>query len=178
MGCHCGRSGQAHPGTDRRGQSVLRALQGGTWTPRSGLRDNREGELAFDLIDTGSFTLGTELLGEYVHAELDDDTFVPRIPPLHLAGALTASTGAFDLRGEVEWYDEQNDIAPFETATDGYTFVNASIAWRPLRGANSVTLLLKADNIFDVSGRRHTSFTKDFVPLAGRNFSASLRASF
>mgnify|MGYP003341347787 CR=1 FL=1 len=83
-----------------------------------------------------------------------------------------------DVRGEVEWYDEQNDIAPFETATDGYTFVNASIAWRPLRGTNSVTLLLKADNIFDVSGRRHTSFTKDFVPLAGRNFSASLRASF
>ena len=137
-----------------------------------------EGELAFDLIDTGSFTLGTELLGEYVHAELDDDTFVPRIPPLHLAGALTASTGAFDLRGEVEWYDEQNDIAPFETATDGYTFVNASIAWRPMRGDNSITLLLKADNIFDVTGRRHTSFTKDYVPLAGRNISASLRASF
>ncbi|MEC8838027.1 MAG: TonB-dependent receptor, partial [Pseudomonadota bacterium] len=137
-----------------------------------------EGELAFDLIDTGSFTLGTELLGEYIHAELDDDTFVPRIPPLHLAGALTASTGAFDLRGEVEWYDEQNDIAPFETATDGYTFVNASIAWRPVRGDNSITLLLKADNIFDVTGRRHTSFTKDYVPLAGRNISASLRASF
>ena len=137
-----------------------------------------EGEVAFDLLETDSFTLGTELLGEYVHAKLDDDTFVPRIPPLHLAAALKASTGDFDVRGEVEWYDDQNDIAPFETATDGYTFVNASIAWRPLRGTNSVTLLLKADNIFDVSGRRHTSFTKDFVPLAGRNFSASLRASF
>mgnify|MGYP003146157329 FL=1 len=134
--------------------------------------------MAFDLLETDSFTLGTELLGEYVHAKLDDDTFVPRIPPLHLAAALKASTGDFDVRGEVEWYDDQNDIAPFETATDGYTFVNASIAWRPLRGTNSVTLLLKADNIFDVSGRRHTSFTKDFVPLAGRNFSASLRASF
>ena len=37
---------------------------------------------------------------------------------------------------------------------------------------------LKADNIFDVTARRHTSVTKDFVPLAGRNFSASIRASF
>ena len=39
-------------------------------------------------------------------------------------------------------------------------------------------LLVAVDNIFDVTGRRATSFTKDFVPLAGRNFSASIRASF
>lgn len=137
-----------------------------------------EGELAFDFIDTGDLTVGTELLGEYVHAELDDDTFVPRIPPLHLAAALTASTRAFDLRGEVEWYDDQNDVAAFETATDGFTHVNASVAWRPMRDNPNISIILKADNIFDETGRRHTSFTKDFVPLAGRNFSASVRASF
>ena len=137
-----------------------------------------EGEVAFDLIDTGDFTIGTELQGDYVHARLADDSFVPRIPPLHLAAALTASTDAFDLRGEVEWYDDQNDIAAYETATEGYTFVNAALAWRPLHGNESITLMLKADNIFDVTARRHTSVTKDFVPLAGRNFSASIRASF
>ena len=27
-------------------------------------------------------------------------------------------------------------------------------------------------------GRRHVSFTKDFVPLAGRNVKLSVRASF
>ena len=134
--------------------------------------------MAFDLIDTGDFTIGTELQGDYVHARLADDSFVPRIPPLHLAAALTASTDAFDLRGEVEWYDDQNDIAAYETATEGYTFVNAALAWRPLHGNESITLMLKADNIFDVTARRHTSVTKDFVPLAGRNFSASIRASF
>ena len=137
-----------------------------------------EGEVAFDLIDTGAFTLGTELLGEYVHAKLADDSFVPRIPPLHLSGALVASAGRFDVRGEVEWYDDQNDIAEYETATDGYTFVNAAVTWHPLPDNDGITLILKADNIFDVTGRRHTSFTKDYVPLAGRNFSASLRASF
>ena len=62
--------------------------------------------------------------------------------------------------------------------SDDFTFVNASVAWRPIRGNSNVSLLLKADNIFDVTGRRHASFTKDFVPLAGRNFKVSARLSF
>jgi iron complex outermembrane receptor protein len=49
---------------------------------------------------------------------------------------------------------------------------------RPLASNRNVTLQLAADNIFDVTGRRHASFTKDFVPLIGRNFRASVRLSF
>ena len=45
-------------------------------------------------------------------------------------------------------------------------------------GNDLVRVMVKADNIFDVTGRRHASFTKDFVPLAGRNFKVSLLASF
>jgi iron complex outermembrane receptor protein len=56
--------------------------------------------------------------------------------------------------------------------------VNASIAWRPLGRTNGTTLLLSANNIFDVDARRHASFTKDFVPLAGRDIRLSLRATF
>ena len=137
-----------------------------------------EGELTYEFFDNGNVSLGTELRGEYVRAKLSDGTSVPRIPPLALSGALTASAGEFDFRGEVEWFDDQNKVAPFETRTDGFTHVNASIAWRPFRERPSVTFMVKADNIFDVTGRRHASFTKDFVPLAGRNISASLRASF
>jgi iron complex outermembrane receptor protein len=39
-------------------------------------------------------------------------------------------------------------------------------------------VLLSANNIFDVDARRHASFTKDFVPLAGRDFRLSVRATF
>jgi iron complex outermembrane receptor protein len=137
-----------------------------------------EGEVDIDLFDNGNVAIGTELRGEYVRAKLSDGTSVPRIPPLSLAGALTASVGEFDVRGEVEWFDDQTDVAPFETVTEGFTHVNASVTWRPLQDNPNVTFILKADNIFDVTGRRHTSFTKDFVPLAGRNVSASVRASF
>ncbi len=137
-----------------------------------------EAELAYTFFDNGNWSFGTELTAEYVRAKLDDGSNVPRIPPLGLSGALEASSEAIDVRAEVEWYDGQDDVAAFETPTDGYTFVNASVAWRPLRANPALSLLLQADNIFDVTGRRHTSFTKDFVSLAGRNFMASVRMSF
>ena len=75
------------------------------------------------------------------------------------------------------WFDDQDRIAPFETATDGFTHVNLSAAWKPLRGNRNLTLMLQANNLFDAEGRRHASFTKDFVPLAGRNVKISARLS-
>jgi iron complex outermembrane recepter protein len=137
-----------------------------------------EGEISLPFYDSEGLRLIAEAGGEYVHAELTDGTPLPRIPPLNLFGALEAEAGPIDARVEVEWFAEQDRIAPFETPTDDFTFVNASLAWKPERGSDNVTLLAQVDNIFDVEGRRHTSFTKDFVPLPGRNFRVSARLSF
>jgi iron complex outermembrane receptor protein len=137
-----------------------------------------EAEITYPLIDTGRFKLVGDLSGSYVEAELADGTAVPRIPPLSLLGGLEAQTDAFDIRGEVQWFDRQDRIAGFETETPGFTLVNALVAWRPLKDNRNVTVQLAADNIFDVNARRHASFTKDFVPLVGRNFRASVRLSF
>ena len=137
-----------------------------------------EGEISLPFYESEGLRLIAEAGGEYVHAELRDGTPLPRIPPLGLFGALAAEAGPIDARVEVEWFAEQNRVAPFETPTDDFTFVNASLAWKPARGANNVTLLAQVDNMFNVEGRRHTSFTKDFVPLPGRNFRVSARLSF
>ena len=137
-----------------------------------------EGQIAWTFIDTPGFDVRADLRGSYVAAELDDGSNVPRIPPLSLLGALEAEIDSFTLRGEVEWFADQTRVAPFETATDGYTFVNATAIWRPIEDDPTIALILKADNIFDEEGRRHSSFTKDFVPLPGRNFSIALRASY
>ncbi|PKP93477.1 MAG: TonB-dependent receptor [Alphaproteobacteria bacterium HGW-Alphaproteobacteria-14] len=137
-----------------------------------------EADLSYPVIDTGKVRLITDIRASYVRAELADDTAVPRIPPLSLLGALEAQTTAFDVRGEVQWFDGQDRVTTFETPTDSFTLVNALIAWRPLADNKNVTVQVAADNIFDVTGRRHASFTKDFVPLVGRNFRASLRLSF
>jgi len=94
-----------------------------------------------------------------------------------LAG-LEAQGESLDARVEVEWTDDQGRVAQFETPTDGFTLVNASLSWRPLADAQNLTLSLAANNIFDVTARRHASFTKDYVPLAGRDFRITARASF
>jgi iron complex outermembrane receptor protein len=137
-----------------------------------------EGELDLPLVRSGDFTLKSELRGSYVRARLSDGSNVPRIPPLTLFGALEGETGPFTLRGEVAWNADQDKPGPNETPTDGYTFVNASLSWRPVRGNDNVTVLLKADNLFDATGRLATSLTKDYTPLPGRNFEASVRVSF
>ncbi|MCB2089501.1 MAG: TonB-dependent receptor [Sphingomonadaceae bacterium] len=136
-----------------------------------------EGEVSLPIIDSGPFRLIADLRGDYVRARLSDGTPLPRIPPLSLLGALEGKTEHFDGRVEVQWFGSQTSTAPFETATDSFAFVNASLAWKPLRGGNNLTILFQVDNIFDAEGRRHASFTKDFVPLAGRNFKVSARLS-
>ncbi len=137
-----------------------------------------EGDVRVPLLDTGSLALLADFAGSYVRATLGDGSNVPRIPPVSLLGALEAQTRAFDVRGEVQWFAEQDKVAAFETPTDGFTLVNALVSWRPLKTNENLTLQFAADNIFDVSGRRHASFTKEFVPMAGRNFRVSARLSF
>ncbi len=137
-----------------------------------------EGEVQIPLIERDGLQLTADLRGDYIRAELDDGSPLPRIPPFSLLGALEANTARFDGRVEVQYNGEQNRTAAFETPTDDFTFVNASLAWKPLRGQDNVTLLAQVKNIFDAEGRRHASFTKDFVPLTGRNFRLTLQSSF
>ena len=136
-----------------------------------------ETQITFPLVEHGTFSLLGDVRASYTQVDLDDGTNAPRIPPLNLFGALEARWAHFDLRGEVEWYDEATRVAPFETTTDSFAMVNASLAWHPFEGAENLTVIAQVDNIFDAEGRRHTSFTKDFVPLPGRNFRLTVRTS-
>ncbi len=137
-----------------------------------------EGEASWAFLDNGPVSLLADLKGDYIRAELADGTPLPRIPPLSVTAGLEAQTDPWDARIEAEWSAEQTETAPLETPTDGFALVNARLSWRPFRGDESVTVVLRADNILDATARRHASFTKDYVPIAGRNFTASLRASF
>lgn len=127
----------------------------------------------------GGFDFVVDGVADYVRAKINDGGGdVPRIPPLRLLGGIEAKSNHFDIRAEVEWADDQNQVTTFETATEGFTMVNASAAWRPFGREGGVTLLASANNIFDVNARRHASFTKDFVPLAGRDIRVSAKFSF
>jgi iron complex outermembrane receptor protein len=130
------------------------------------------------LFSAGGFRFVADGVGDYIRATIKDGGPVPRIPALRLLGGLEAQSRKLDLRAEVEWVDEQDRVAAFEEPTDGYTMVNASVAWRPWGKKNPTSIVLSANNIFDVDARRHASITKDFVPLAGRDIRLSGRVSF
>lgn len=137
-----------------------------------------EGEVSATLYHRGDFTLGGNVVADYVHATLEDGSAVPRIPPFRVLAGIDASQGAFGGRVEVEHVTRQSHIAAFETETPAFTLVNASLTWHPFGGRRETALILSANNIFDIEARRHASFTKDFVPLSGRDIRVAARISF
>lgn len=138
-----------------------------------------EASASFVVGRAGGFEFVADGVADFVRAKIRNDGGpVPRIPPLRLLGGIGAKSDSIDLRAELEWSDSQNRVSVFETPTSSFTMVNASAAWRPLGKNGGVTLLASANNIFDVNARRHASFTKDFVPLAGRDIRVSAKFSF
>jgi iron complex outermembrane receptor protein len=158
-------------GAEEDGLPVYRQLQQGA--DHFGI----EAEASFPLFRAAGFRVVGDVQGDYVRATLADGTPVPRIPPMSLLGALELQSDPLDLRAEVHWFDAQDRISPYETATGSFTHVNLSAAWKPVRGNDNLTVMLLANNLLDAEGRRHASFTKDFVPLAGRNVKLSVRLS-
>ncbi len=73
---------------------------------------------------------------------------------------------------------EQNRVAPLETSTPGYTFLNSSLGYRFFTGRFVQDVMLSGTNLTDEFAENHVSFLKDRVPLLGRNMSLSYRLSF
>jgi len=121
---------------------------------------------------------GGEVVSDAVRAKITGFGNAPLIPPFRLLGALTGSRGQVDGRLEVEGTAAQRETAPNETPTPGYTLVNASFDWHPFAAHPDLTLSIEANNLFDVVARRHSSFLKDYAPLAGRDIRLTARVGF
>ena len=128
-----------------------------------------------DMARFGDWKLTGDALADYVHADITGAGPAPRIPPFRVLAGLGLKSAKIDLRAAVERAAAQTRVAPFETPTPGYTLVNAEIGWRPWGEARPLSLIVSANNIFNVNARRHASFLKDYAPLAGRDFRVSAR---
>ena len=137
-----------------------------------------EAEASATLFHAAGFRFIGDAVADYVRATVRGAGPVPRIPPLRLLAGLEAQSDRLDGRMEVEWVADQDRIAAFETPTEGHRMVNASLAWRPWGKAKEMQFIFSANNLFDVEARRHASFTKDYVPLAGRDIRLSARLDF
>lgn len=136
-----------------------------------------EADASLRVAQVGAYAINADVLGDYVRATVTGSGPVPRIPPLRLLGGIEAQGPKLTARAEVEHVFDQSRIAAFETPTDGYTLVNASLSFKPFESERT-TVMLSANNIFDQLARRHTSVLKDFAPLNGRDIRATVRFGF
>jgi iron complex outermembrane receptor protein len=137
-----------------------------------------EGEVIGHLLDADAGRLDARVFGDRVRATLDDGGNLPRIAPARLGGelrwrgnALRASLGA------THWY-RQDDVAPGEAPTAGYTLVDAHAAYHLDRGTTGLEFFADATNLTNQVARVHTSFLKDRVVLPGRGVAFGVRVFF
>ncbi|TCM22034.1 iron complex outermembrane receptor protein [Novosphingobium sp. PhB165] len=137
-----------------------------------------EAEGAVTFARWGDNSLKADAGVDYTHAKLVDMGPVPRIPPLRTRGGLEFDSPAVTLRSEVEWNAKQSRVTENENPTSAFTLVNLSATWRPLGEHGPLSLILAADNLFDVTGRLAASETRDFVPISGRDVRLTARFTY
>jgi iron complex outermembrane receptor protein len=119
------------------------------------------------------------LFADYVRGRLDNGGNVPRITPPRLGLELNQRMGPWTANISAIHVLRQSRVAEFETVTPGYTLVNVDASyriWKTKSGA--VNFFLQGKNLLNEEMRVHTSFLKDFAPLAGRALVAGLRGNF
>ncbi len=130
---------------------------------------------SYDVAKVASGMFGIDGQYDYVRSKFDDGTNVPRITPQRLGfGLYYRSSDIFARIGALHAFD-QDDIADGqETATEGYTLVNAELNYTMKFGETDglfpeMTIGLKGENLLDEDVRNHVSFKKDEVLQPGRN---------
>jgi iron complex outermembrane receptor protein len=138
-----------------------------------------EAAFTLDVLHKEPHHLDLEVSGDYVRAELTDSNEpLPRIPPFRYGVGLHYRGDRPWARVELRGVAEQDRISEFETSTDGYTFLNASLGYRVFAGRSVVDFILRGTNLTDEEGRVHTSYLKELVPLPGRDVRLSVRMTF
>ncbi|WP_246747974.1 TonB-dependent receptor [Methylobacterium sp. SD274] len=136
-----------------------------------------------DIVPVGDGWAGIEAQYDFVRAQFDDGSYVPRIPPHRLGGgAFLRANGWFGRVNLLHAFDH-TEIAPFETLTRGWNDLRAELAYTQsldpaIYGATEVTVGLQGRNLLDDDIRNSASFKKDEILLPGRNVRLFLTARF
>ena len=138
-----------------------------------------EAELAAPLAQPGTGELGIRIFADTVDGKLKSGGYLPQLPPRRAGARLQYQSESIVAGIEASRYDAQHKIAEHETATPGYTMLNADVSWSLGQdAAASYEVFVRGTNLLDEDARRHTSFLKDELPLPGRNYALGFRAKF
>ena len=113
-----------------------------------------------------------------VSAEFTDGTNIPRIAPQRSIYTLAYTEDDLKIRLSYKDVNDQDDIGAGETATKGYEMLDMRVTKIIDTGDGSLNLSVFGTNLLDEVARNHTSFVKNEVPLAGRNYGVKFSYKF
>lgn len=123
--------------------------------------------------------LSAQVLGDYVRAKFTGaNGNVPRIQPGRIGGGLDWAGGAVDASFLVLAVGAQNHVGVADLATDGYTSVDAQVAFRPFKEKPSVEVLVVGHNLANETIRNSTALNKDVVVMPGRDLRVVVSTKF
>ena len=119
------------------------------------------------------------LRADWVRArDLDENEPLPRIPPIRLGTEILWQHNGFFASADLLRVLRQNQTAPNETITPGYTLLGSGFGYRETFRDVTLDFFFRLENLLDEEARNHTSFVKDLAPLPGRHARAGLRMKF
>lgn len=133
-------------------------------------------EISWQYRLSGHWSLDTG--ADIVRARLTSGDDLPRTPPASLLLALNWENNQWQARLENRNAMRQDKTATNETATDGYSLLNASISYRQPLAATEVIWRASAMNLTDEYAVNHVSYLKDAAPLPGRNIQLGINWRF
>ncbi|GAB5379366.1 MAG: TonB-dependent receptor [Aliiglaciecola sp.] len=122
--------------------------------------------------------LRLETFADVTRAELSDGQNVPRIPPLRIGAELHWEKDNWHAEIGATYYAKQDNIAEFETVTEGYTLMNAAYSYYMDVADKELVIFVRGNNLTNREARVHASFIKDDAPLPGRSFVLGARMQF
>ena len=127
-----------------------------------------------DILPVNEGFAGLDAQYDFVRAQFDDGTYVPRIPPHRVGAGIFYRAGGWFARVGVLHAFDHIETAPYETFTPGWNDLRAELSYtRPLDRAKygfaELTVGAKGENLLNADIRNSASFKKDEVLLPGRN---------
>lgn len=133
-----------------------------------------EAQIAWQVTDT----FKTSVFSDYVNAQLKDGGDLPHTPPLRFGMQFSYENEIISAHLDITRYQDQNNIAENETATNGYTLIGATVSYDLQVLNQDLSLYLKGTNLTNTEARVHTSFIKDIAPRPARSIAVGVTGYF
>lgn len=136
-----------------------------------------EADARIELMDSNVGHLHARLFTDFVKAEEEvSGDNLPRIPPLRFGVGLHYVRDKLGASFDAIFHDDQDNTAPNELPTAGYTMLNAEVSYSI--ADPDLLLFVRGTNLGNEDARQSTSALKDTFPLPARSLQLGVRYDF